>query len=181
MLLYTTGWILLECLSALLLQFSWWPPHLQNRSPWWYPWAWRKEKSHTEQGQVNAEVVPAWRCCSWLRTAECSGHCEHVHCHVEAATNCPATTLISSCALSEANAAGSLCKLTDWLPGPMARTHSGQCLLHQRMWSTWFWLLTLNVFFSLASVTLDSSTGSSGTWLPSHTQKSTCHQQQLLF
>lgn len=47
---------------------------------------------------------PAWQCSSWPRTVECSGHCEHVHCHGEAATGRPATTLASSHALNEANA-----------------------------------------------------------------------------
>ena len=49
--------------------------------------------------------------------------CELVHCRGEAATICPATTLVSSRALSEANAAGSLCRLADWSSGPVARTH----------------------------------------------------------
>ena len=62
---------------------------------------------------MNREVVPVRRCSSWPGTAGCSGHCEQVHCHGEAATICPATTLISSRALSEAKATGSLCRLVD--------------------------------------------------------------------
>ena len=56
-----------------------------------------------------------------------------------------ATTLISSCTLSEANATGSLCRLADWSSGPVARTHCGPCLWHRRTWSTWLWLLILTV------------------------------------
>ena len=40
--------------------------------------------------------------------------CELVHCRGEAATICPATTLVSSRALSEANITGSLCRLALW-------------------------------------------------------------------
>ena len=72
-----------------------------------------KEKSHTEQDQVNREVVPVRPCSSQPGTAECSGHCEQVHCRGEAATICPAATLVSSHTLSEAKAAGSLCSLAD--------------------------------------------------------------------
>ena len=46
---------------------------------------------------------------------------EQVHCRGEAATICPATTLVSSRAKSEAKAAGSLCRL-------VARTHCGRCV-----------------------------------------------------
>ena len=51
---------------------------------------------------MNREVVPVRRCSSWPGTARCSGRCEQVHCHAEAATICPAATLLSSCTLGEA-------------------------------------------------------------------------------
>ena len=80
--------------------------------------------------------------------AGCSGRCEQVHCRGEAATVCPATTLVSSHALNEAKAAGSLCRLADWSSGPVARTH---CRLtvedasdieerDQHDFDFWFWL-----------------------------------------
>ena len=100
------------------------------------------------QGHMNREVVWAWWYSSWPRTARwadaLSWWCS---------TGCPATTFISSQALSEANATGSLCRLTDWLSGPVARTHSGWCGWHWRMWSTWLWLLTLTILLSSASAT----------------------------
>ena len=147
MLLCTAGRILLGCPSAPSSWPSWWPPRLQNRSPWWSPWAKGKEKSHTEQDQVNREVVPVRRCSSWPGTAGCSGRCEQVHCRGEAATICPAATLLSSRALSEAKAAGSLCRLADWSSGPVARTT--HCWSRSSMTSKnvinmtydfWFWL-----------------------------------------
>ena len=141
-------------LSSILTP-SWWPPCLQNGSLWWSPWVCGKEKGHTEQDQVNREVVPARWCSSQPGTAGCSERCEQVHCHGEAAMICPATTLVSSCALSEAKAAGSPCRLADWSSGPVARTHCGRCLWHRRIWSTWLWLLILTVsvaFFSLCDI-----------------------------
>ena len=60
---------------------------------------------------MNREVVPVRRCSSPPGTAGCSGHCELVHCRGEAATICPATTLVSSRALSETKAAGSVAGL----------------------------------------------------------------------
>ena len=180
-LLCTAGRILLECPSVPSLQPSWWPPRLQNRSPWWPPWACGKEKSHMKQGQVNREVVPARWCSSQPRTVGCSGHCEQVHCHGEAATICHATSLVSSCTLSEVNAAGSLCKLADWFSGPVARTHGGQCLSHWRMWSIWLWLLTLTALLSLALAMSDFSIESSGAWFPGRNQKSKSHYQWWLF
>lgn len=51
-----------------------------------FPWAWGKEKSHTEQDHVNREVVPVRRCSSQPGTAGCSGCCEPVHCRGETAT-----------------------------------------------------------------------------------------------
>ena len=143
MLLCTAGRILLGCPSAPSLWPSWWPPCLQNRSPGWSPCAKEKEKSHTEQDQVNREVVPVRRFSSQPGTAGCSERCEQVHCHGEAAMICPATTLVSSCALSEAKAAGSLCRLADWSSGPVARTHCGRYFWHRRTWSTWLWFLIL--------------------------------------
>ena len=144
---------------------------IQNGSLWWSPWAWGKEKSHTEQDQVNREVVPVRRCSSRPGTAGCSGRCEQVHCRGEAATICPATvTLVTSRALSEAKAAGSLCRLADWSSGPVARTHCGRCLWHRRTWSTWLWLLILTVLLSSASATSETSTDSSGAWFPGRTQ-----------
>ena len=176
-LLCTAGRILLECLSAPSLQPSWWSPRLQNGSPWWPPWALGKEKSHTEQGQVNRDIIPARQCTSRPRTAGCSGHCKQVHWRGETATICPVKTLVSSRALSEANATRSLRRLAYWSSGPVAKTHSGRCLSHWRMWSTWIWLLTLTVLLSLASATSESS----GAWFPGGTQKSTSHHQWWLF
>ena len=106
---------------------------IQNGSPWWSPWAWGKEKKSPEQDQVNREVVPVRWCSSRPGTAGCWGRCEQVHCGGEAATICPATvTLVTSRALSEAKAAGSLCRLADWSSGPVARTHCGRCLWYRR-------------------------------------------------
>ena len=48
------------------------------------------EKSHTKQDQVNLEVIPV-RWYSWLGNITCSGCCEQVHCHGEAAMICLAT------------------------------------------------------------------------------------------
>ena len=42
-LLYTAGRILLWYKSALSLRPSWWPPSLQNGSPWWSLWSWVKK------------------------------------------------------------------------------------------------------------------------------------------
>ena len=160
--------------SSLLHPF-WRSPCLQYGFPWWPPWAWGKEKSYMEQGQVNREAVPARRFSFRSRTVGGSGHCEQVHCRSEAATICPATTLVSSQALSEANTAGFVCRLADWLSGPVVRTQSGRCLSHRRMWSTWLWILTLTILLSLASATLDSSTESSGALFLSRTEKPTSH------
>lgn len=48
---------------------------------------------------MNRKVVPVQRCCSWPGTS--LGLCEHVYCHGEAATICPATSFVSYRALSE--------------------------------------------------------------------------------
>ena len=74
-----------------------------------------------------------------------AGHCEQVHCRGEAATICPATTHVSSRALSEAKGAGSLCRLADWLSGPVARTHCRRYAsdieeYDQHDFDFWFWL-----------------------------------------
>ena len=68
MLLSTAGWILLRCPSASSLRPSW------NGSFWRSPWAWRKEKSHTERDQVNREGVPIKQCSSRPGTARVSTH-----------------------------------------------------------------------------------------------------------
>ena len=65
-----------------------------------------KKKSHAEQDQVNREAVPVRP-----GTDGCSGQCEQVLCRGEAVRICPATTLVSSRTLSDAEAAGSLCRL----------------------------------------------------------------------
>ena len=44
------------------------------KSPWWSPWALAKEKCHTEQNQVNREVVQERCGSSWPRTAACSAY-----------------------------------------------------------------------------------------------------------
>ena len=136
---------------SLSLHPFWRLPCLQNGSPWWPSWAWGKKESHTEQGQANREVVPARQFSFRPRTAGGSGHCEQVHCRGEAATICLATALVSSRALSKANAAGVVCRLADWLSGPVVRPQSRRCLSYRRMWSTWLWILTLTVLLSLAS------------------------------
>ena len=87
-----------------------------------------KRKSHTEQDHVNREVVPVRRGSSRPGTAGCSGRCEQVHCRGEAAMIYPATSRVTSRALSEANAAGSLRRFADRSSGPVARTHCGRCL-----------------------------------------------------
>ena len=152
-----------------------------------------KRKSHMEQAgdwgkkkvtwnkQVNREVVPVWQCSSQPGTAGGSGRCAQVCCHGEAATICPATTLVSSHALTEANAKGSLCRLADWSSGPVARTHCGRCLWHQRTWSTWLWLLIVTVLLSSVSATLDIFTDSSGTWFLGRTKKSMSYHQWWLY
>lgn len=66
------------------------------------------------QDQVNKEVVSLQWCSSRPGTNGCTGCCDQVHCHGEAATICPATTLISSRAPNEENATGSLCRIADW-------------------------------------------------------------------
>ena len=145
---------------------------------------WKRKRSHRarsgEQGGCSSTVMffPARWCSSRPGTAGCSGHWEQVHCRGEAATICPATTLVSSCALNEAKAAGSLCRLADWSSGPVARTHCGRCLWHRRTWSTWLWLSILTVLLSSASVTSETSTDSSGAWFLGCTQKS-IHQWWL--
>ena len=70
MLLCTTGRILLGYLSAMSLWASWWPPRRQNRSPWCSPGAWKKGKSHSEQDQLNREIVLARRYSSRQGSAE---------------------------------------------------------------------------------------------------------------
>ena len=72
-----------------------------------------QKKNHAKQDQVNREVVPVQQCSSWAETAGSAGCYGQVHCCGEAATICPTTTLVSSRALSEAIAAGSLCRLAD--------------------------------------------------------------------
>ena len=74
---------------------------------------------------MNRDVVLALQCSSQPRTAGRSGHCQQMHWRGEAATICPARTLVSSRPLSEANIAGSLLTLAHRLSGPVARTHSG--------------------------------------------------------
>ena len=111
--------------SALLEGFFWDATQLHHYSPLgglhafktgplMIHWAWGKEKSNTEQDQVNREVVPVRLCSSPPGTAGCAGRCEQGHCRGEAAMICPATTLVSSRALSEANTTGSLCRLALW-------------------------------------------------------------------
>ena len=128
------------------------------------------EKKKVTRSQLNREVLPARRFSFRPRTAEGSGHCEQAHCRGEATTIYPATTLVSSPAMCEANAAGFICRLADWLSGPVVRTQSERCLSHRRMWSTWLWILTLTVLLSLASAMSESSTESSAAWFRARTQ-----------
>ena len=150
---------------------SWWLPRPENGSPWRLPWALGKGKNHTEPGRVSREVAPAWQCSSRPRTAGCSGRCELVRCHGEAATSCPATTLASFWALNKANTAGSLCRHADWSSGPVAKTPCGRCPSHRRTRSTWVWLWTAIVLLSSASATPDSSTEGSGSWSSGRTRR----------
>ena len=101
----------------------------------------------------------------------------------EAATICSVTTLVSSRTLSEAYAIGYPCRFVVWSSGSVAKTDNRRCLLHRRMWSTFFLLswwhqrltqtaLTL-VFFrsysifrvSLSLMTLWSKSDSVWRWL----------------
>ena len=106
-------------LSAPSLPPSLWLLRLQNDSTW----AWGKEKSYIEQNQLNREVVLVWRCFFWPGTVGYSESCPG-----EAATICPATTLISSHALSKAYAAGSPSRFADWSFGRVRRIDFWHCL-----------------------------------------------------
>ena len=139
----SSGMSLSSIITALLMASM----H-SKRVPLIIPMSLRKiKKSHAEQDQVNREFFPIWQCSSRPGTAGCSGHCQQVLCRGEAVGICPATTLVSSRALSEAKAAGSLCRLAGWSSGPVARTYCGRCLWHRRTWSTWLWLLILTLAF----------------------------------
>ena len=112
-----------------------------------------KKNSLTGQDQLNNMVVLERRCSSQPGTVGWSERCNLVHCRGEAVMICHATTLVSSCALSEAYIGESPCRLADRSSGPVARTRCGWYSLHRRTWSTWFWLLTLSVSFSSPSMT----------------------------
>ena len=116
---------------------------------------------------MNREVVPVRRCSSRPGTAGCSGRCEQVHCRGEAATICPATTLVSSRALSEANAAGSLCRLADWSSGSVAKTHYGRCLWYRRTS-----LISMTLTFDFDCLAFFGLDDISGAWFLGHTKKS---------
>ena len=100
--------------SAPLLWFSWWLWRIQNGSLWLIPliiplmirYSLRKIKSRAEQDQSNGKIIPVRRYFSQPGTARSSGHWEHIHCRGDASTICPATTLVSSYALSKAYVAG---------------------------------------------------------------------------
>ena len=63
---------------------------------------------------MNREVVPYGDVLLGQQLPDAQGVVtEQVHCRGEAATICPAATLVSSRALIEAKAAGSLCRLAD--------------------------------------------------------------------
>ena len=172
--------ILLGCPSAPSLRPPWWPLHLQNGSPWWSHRAWGKEQSCTEQDQVNREVVPVRQCSSQPGTAGCSGQCEQVHCRGEAATFCPAITVVSYRALSKAKPQDLFVTLLiDHLA--LWQELTVVDAWHQRTWSTWLWLLILTILLSSASVTSETSTDSSGAWFPDRTQKSMSHHQWWLY
>ena len=98
-----------------------------------------------------------------------------MHCFGEAATVFPTTTLVSSRALSEAYTAGSPGRLADWPSGFVVRTDCRRYFLHRRTLSTWFWLLTLTVLLSSASVTLETSTDAC---FPGCTQRSMFHHHK---
>ena len=45
------------------LQPSWWPLHFQNRSPWWSPWAWGKEKvTQSKIRWIERIFLSVWNC-----------------------------------------------------------------------------------------------------------------------
>ena len=105
----SSGMPLSSAVTALLMAST-----PSKRVPLMIPLSLGKRKSHTEQDQVNRKIVPVRRCSSQPGTAGCAGRFEQGHCCGEAATICPATTLVSSRALSEANITGSLCRLALW-------------------------------------------------------------------
>ena len=121
---------------------SWRPPHLQNRSPWWSPWVWGGKESHTEQDQVNREVVAVQRCSSQPGTAGCSGCCQQGHCCGEAATICPATTLVLSHTERSKSRRISVDLLIDhlalWQELTVASSDIEECDQHD--FDFWFWL-----------------------------------------
>ena len=139
-----------------------------------WAWTWRKEKNHSEQDQVNRKFVSVQQCSSWTGIAGCSGRCEQVPCRDEAASICPAITLVSSHALSKAKATVSFHGLTGWSSDPVARTHYVRYTLTLKNMISM--ILTFDfVLFSSARTTSEISAGSSGTWLQRHTQKSMFH------
>ena len=114
--------------------------HIFEMAPLDDPLELGKKNHHTEQEQGNREIFPGQQCSMKPGT---TGHlecCEQMYCHGEAATICPAITLISSHSLRDTYSAGSSHRFADWLSGSVIRIWCWQ-------WSSQLWLLTVLFFF----------------------------------
>ena len=149
MFLCTAGRILPGCPLVSFLRPFWWLPDFQYGFIDDHLELEEKKRVIRSKIRWRGGVVSVGQCSSrpetvrYWETVECWESSEQVHFCGVADTICAATTIVSSHALSEAYAAGSSGRLTNWSYGPVARTCCGQCPSHQRMWSTWFLTLTV--------------------------------------